>query len=320
MEQKLIKQFLAKSVEAFLMAIEIYNKPTIKYRVEGFSMFICNAWELMLKAKLLIGNKSIYYKNDENRSLSLGDCLKEIYTDKHTHKRKNLELIINLRNTSTHFINEDYEAKYVPLFQACVLNFEKEIKRFHDIKITDFISDNFLVLSFNYNPLTNEEIKLKYPSKIAQRLITQSNEIEILSKEIKSDSFSIDMKQKLYFTKHEKDADFKVSLDKNSDIKLEPITKLKDPSNTHKYSFNVVIEVVTSKMLKENIKIDYKKGFNKFVLSKIIDFYGIKENAKYAYKHIIGKQETFTYSDNFIEFILDIMRKSKDNFMESLQK
>ena len=46
-------KLLEKSKEAFIMAIEIYNKPTIKYRVEGFSFFICNAWELMLKAYLM---------------------------------------------------------------------------------------------------------------------------------------------------------------------------------------------------------------------------------------------------------------------------
>ena len=33
-EDKLIK----KSKEAFCIAIELYNKPTIKYRVEGFSI------------------------------------------------------------------------------------------------------------------------------------------------------------------------------------------------------------------------------------------------------------------------------------------
>ena len=52
---------LDKSEEAFLMAIEIYNKPTIKYRLEGFAFFICNAWELLLKAKMLNEGKSIYY-------------------------------------------------------------------------------------------------------------------------------------------------------------------------------------------------------------------------------------------------------------------
>lgn len=43
-------KLIDKAKEAFLMAIEVYNKPSIRYRVEGFSFFICNAWELMLKA------------------------------------------------------------------------------------------------------------------------------------------------------------------------------------------------------------------------------------------------------------------------------
>lgn len=48
--EKIENELLEKSKEAFIMAIELYNKPTIKYRVEGFSLFICNAWELMLKS------------------------------------------------------------------------------------------------------------------------------------------------------------------------------------------------------------------------------------------------------------------------------
>lgn len=43
MKNNLTDSLLEKSKEAFVMAIEIYNKPTIRYRVEGFSFFICNA-------------------------------------------------------------------------------------------------------------------------------------------------------------------------------------------------------------------------------------------------------------------------------------
>ena len=39
-------RLVEKSIEAFILSLEIYNKPTIKYRVEGFSFFIVNAWEL----------------------------------------------------------------------------------------------------------------------------------------------------------------------------------------------------------------------------------------------------------------------------------
>ena len=55
------ERLINKSTEAFILGLEIYNKPTIKYRAEGFAFFICNAWELMLKAYLIKrdGAKSI---------------------------------------------------------------------------------------------------------------------------------------------------------------------------------------------------------------------------------------------------------------------
>ena len=47
------EKLIDKAKEAFMMAIEVYNKPSIRYRVEGFSFFVCNAWELMLKAHMM---------------------------------------------------------------------------------------------------------------------------------------------------------------------------------------------------------------------------------------------------------------------------
>lgn len=81
--KELSKNLVDKSIEAFLMGLEIYNKPTIKYRVEGFSFFICNAWELLLKATLLDKGISIYYKDSIDRTISLNEAIKKIYTDKH---------------------------------------------------------------------------------------------------------------------------------------------------------------------------------------------------------------------------------------------
>lgn len=99
------EKLLEKSKEAFVMAIEIYNKPTIKYRVEGFSFFICNAWELMLKAHLIAtqGESSIYYADNQKRTITLEKCLQSVITNEKAPVRRNLAKIIELRNTSTHF-------------------------------------------------------------------------------------------------------------------------------------------------------------------------------------------------------------------------
>ncbi len=56
-------ELLDKSVSAMLSAIEAYNKPDHKYREETFSILALNAWELLMKSKLL------YEKNNNLRNL-----------------------------------------------------------------------------------------------------------------------------------------------------------------------------------------------------------------------------------------------------------
>lgn len=271
--QNLANQLVDKSIEAFVMGLEIYNKPTIKYRVEGFSFFICNAWELMLKAELLNQGKSIYFKDKPDRTISLEKATKLIYPDKNTRIRLNLEKIIELRNISTHFITEDYEVKYAPLFQACVLNFTNELIRFHNKDITEHIPQNFLTIHANYEPLSNEEIKLKYPSEVAQKFIQQANKIDVLNKEYNSEKFAINIAQKLYITKDRKKADFSVKIDRDSENHVAIVKELKDPSDTHKYSYNNIITAVNERLKKRNIQLGYKSGFNSYVLSLFIEFY-----------------------------------------------
>lgn len=80
-------QLIDKAKEAFVLAIEIYNKPSIKYRIEGFSFFICNAWELMLKAHMInkFGENSIYFSDKPNRTISLEGCVKRFLQMKKLH-------------------------------------------------------------------------------------------------------------------------------------------------------------------------------------------------------------------------------------------
>lgn len=316
---KLIRNLIDKSIEAFIMGLEIYNKPTIKYRIEGFSFFICNAWELMLKAHLLNLGKDIYYKDDTTRTISLSDTVKKVYTDRKTRIRLNLERIIDLRNTSTHFITQEYEIKYAPLFQACVINYTKELNRFHNEDITTHISQNFLTLSASIENITNNEIKIKYPSEIAEKFIQKANELEVLTKEINSDNFSINISQKLYITKNKNDADFSVKIEKGSPNSITIAKEFKDPSNTHKYSYNNVITAVQERMNKNNLKIDNPKGFTSRILTTFIDFYSIKSDIKYSYLHKIGNQNQYTYSEELVNFIIECIKKKPEKFVESLK-
>ncbi|GBD66033.1 DUF3644 domain-containing protein [Tetragenococcus halophilus] len=324
--EKLSDRFINKSIESFILGLEIYNKPTINYRIEGFSFFICNAWELMLKAKMINDGKSIYYSDKQDRTLSLKDVINKVYPNQTQPLRINIEKIITLRNTSTHFITEDYETIYAPLFQSNVLSFGEQLYRFHSRDITKSIPQNFLTLSANMEPLTNEQIKLKYTPEIAQRLIFQKNDIETTENLFPSENFSIPIRHNLYQVKSKANADFTFTIDKNGENSVQPITRYKDPAETHKFSYENLVKEIERRLKKGKIKLSYettsgiKNVFTRYTLNLFINFYDMKNNKKFAFKHIIGNTENYSYSQQAAEFIVQEIKNDPKNIIAKLKK
>ena len=53
------KLLVEKSLDACLAALEIYNKPNFRYREEAFPILMLNAWELLLKARVIQHNNGM---------------------------------------------------------------------------------------------------------------------------------------------------------------------------------------------------------------------------------------------------------------------
>ena len=298
------------------MAIEIYNKPTIKYRVEGFSLFICNAWELMLKAYLIKheGMSSIYYKDNPNRTISLENCLRKIFTNEKTPLRKNLEKIIELRNTSTHFITEEYEMVYIPLFQACVLNFVEKMNEFHNVDMTEIIPQNFLTLVVSMKALDEESIKAKYTEEIAHKLIDNKNKLQPMIEE-NNQGFAIKIEHYHYLTKKKSEATSFVKVDNNADATVKIIKQIQDVNDTHKYNMKNACKEINKRLEKYSLN----PIMNHYVFNLFNKVYGIKENSKYCYIHKQFSQPQYTYSIHAIELITEEIRKDPDNIIENLK-
>lgn len=310
-------KLIEKSKEAFILAIEIYNKPTIKYRVEGFSFFICNAWELMLKAYLIarFGERSIYYADNPNRTITLEKCLQKTITNEKAPVRRNLMKIIELRNTSTHFITEEYEMVYIPLFQACILNFVEKMQEYHGVDMTEIIPQNFLTLSVSMKALEENTIRAKYPEEIAAKILDTNAELEPMVAE-NNQSFAIKIEHLHFITKDKNKATSQVYIDKNADIGVKIIKELKDPNNTHKYTMKTAIREINRRL--QNAGIDFK--INQYVFDLFNKVYGIKENEKYCYVHRQYSQPSYTYSMMAIELIFDEIRRDSENIVKRLKK
>lgn len=328
-DEKLVAQLRQKSREAFVMSLEVFNKPTLKYRVEGFVFFVCNAWELMLKSEIIKrdGIRAIYYKNKE-RTISLSDAAKKVFTNEKDPLRKNLSKIIELRNTSTHFITEEYSLIYAPLFQACILNFRNKMNEFHGIDVAEDIPDNFLTLSINVGDFSDESIRAKYAPELAKKLIERRNDLALLEQQEDNPKFSISIRQDVYITKDKNSADLTVAIAGNSDTNVRIIKELKDPSNTHNYAFSNVMSAVNKRIVSEKIPFCHRnsatgvvrKNFNKTDLTLFMQFYDLKNNPTYSYPHKTdGHAPNYSYSPRIVDFIVEKIKKNPSGVIDNIK-
>ncbi len=318
------ERLIDKAKEAFVMAIEIYNKPSINYRLEGFSFFICNAWELMLKAHMInkFGDNSIYYQNKPNRTLSLENCVQKIFTNEKAPLRKNLEKVIELRNTSTHFITEEYEALYIPLLQACVFNFVDKMMDFHNVDMTKVIPENFITLSVRLKSLNETEIRGKYTEQVAEKILSINNTLEPLIEENNS-TFAIRVEHYHYATKKKEEATEFYHIDKDATEGVRIIKELKDPNDTHKYSMKACLKELNKRIKRDGIQLLYngqQVELNQYHFTLFNSYFKIKENEKFCYVYQISAQPQYSYSQQAIDFIYDEIKKAPSTLLDDLKK
>ena len=286
-------------------------------------MFICNAWELMLKAHMInkLGENSIYYLNNPDRTLSLSDCIKKIFTNDKDPLRINIEKIIELRNTSTHFITEEYEMVYVPLFQACVLNFNDKMLKFHNIDMTLIVPQNFLTLSVSLKALNEAEISAKYPEIISKKLFSIKNSIEALES-TENSKFAININVNHYITKDRKSADAIFHIAKDGEEPVAVIKELKEPELVFKYTAKTSIETIINMLTRNKIQPLYNgqpAAFTKYHFSNLVKYFGIKNNKKFCWKYDVGNTTFYRYSLQALEFIVEEIKKDPKNILNKIK-
>lgn len=314
-----------KSVEAFLLAVENYNKPTIRYRVEAFAIFICNAWELLLKGHLIKtqGLESIYYhqSKDEKRSFSLERCVKTILTNDKDPVRLNLEKIIELRNTSTHFITEEYEMLYVPLFQSCIFNYSEKLLAFANINLGDRVSLGFLSLTATLDTLSLEAIRGKYPSDIFEHISQLNGELNTLAG-ANGTKFAIPVEHRFFLTKKKEEATECVTVVPKSANPIAIIKSPSDPNNTHTYSLKKVIDFIKKRLIEKKIELLLNGSpvtFNKYHCSLLINYFDIKNQTDLCYIDKHEQRARYYYSQKAVDFILRELCKDPENILTKLK-
>lgn len=302
-----------KGIEAYVLALETINRLSIQYRVETFCYLICNAWELLLKAKILedTGKRAaIYYKKQRGkprRSLSLRDCLNRVIPNQNDPMRRNVERIADLRDEAVHLVFSEVSRDVLSLFQACVLNYHKRLNEWFGLSLSDRVHVGMMSIVYDIRPeeadLSNVRLRRELGRDAAAFLSRYCAEVrEEFDRLQRPAEFSIGIEYRLVLTKREDEADIALSSGPSSRGLAQVIEVPKDPSKSHPYRQKEVREKV-----KEAIE-----GFNinQYDIQCVIKAHRIKQRPEWFYQGKV-KGSPAQYSQALVDWL--IRQYEKDN-------
>lgn len=309
--RKLTRNLIKKSESAFLLALELFNKPTIEYRTESFSILFSNAFELLLKAYLFekSGGKknSIFYKKKRGKkgnSFTIDDCLKKVFTNYQDQIRNNIEYISEIRNESVHLIVPELNPYFSRVFQRGVLNYIECLDKWFDTNIIKEFTPGFIGLISSEESLRNISIlKGKINKEDFKSIKYWIDKFEKLEKI--GGRATIPINYTIALVRNPKKADIVLSSGKFS-RKMGAIIleKYRDIDTTHPFRRKEVIEEVNKKL--KGIKIS-SHNFEAYCFVN-----GIKNNNRndYFWKPKYGNSQ---FSNKIIDEIITFFNSNPKN-------
>jgi len=134
-----VKEHLEKSIDSALLAVEIYNKPAVKFKSAGYIILMTVAWTSLFHAIFFIKKIKPFYKLTNGRFdrkagdiryWELGTCIDNYFGDDSQNPiRVNLKFFIPLRNKIEHRSMPEIDPNIFAECQAMLLNFDEIIER-----------------------------------------------------------------------------------------------------------------------------------------------------------------------------------------------
>jgi hypothetical protein len=169
-----VKAALEKARDSALLAVEVYNKPAVKFKSGGYITLMVIAWTSLFHA-VFFRKKTKPFRRKANKRYEkiegdfkyweLDECLGQYYgADTGNPVRKNLEFFIPLRNKIEHRSMPQLDASIFGECQAMLLNFDEMLEQEFGTKyclceslsfsLQLFPSSESLVDAVKHNPAT----------------------------------------------------------------------------------------------------------------------------------------------------------------------
>ncbi|MGA1808510.1 DUF3644 domain-containing protein [Sphingobium sp. WW5] len=116
---------LIRAREAMVLAVQVFNSPALRFKAEVFTMLANVAWTYLLHE--YYERKKVKIVGNDGRSLLLSQMIGRQDCPLSKGMKENLRALKILRDDVEHKILGRADTKWLGLFQACCLNFDKAI-------------------------------------------------------------------------------------------------------------------------------------------------------------------------------------------------
>jgi hypothetical protein len=174
-----LKMLLAKAQESALLAVDVYNKPSTKFRSYGYIVLMNIAWTSIFHAIWEKRGTKYFYKkknssryeivDGEKKAWEISKCVAEYYGDHNEPVRKNLEFFIGLRNKIEH--------RFLPALDPAIIGESQSLLRnFEDLLVSEF-GEKYTLNESLAIPLHLLSVNPEWKTKILRELQSEQYQI-----------------------------------------------------------------------------------------------------------------------------------------------
>jgi len=314
----LTRNLIANSVDAFILALETINRPSVAYRMEAFCVLFCNAWELLMKAHIFHRGERIFCRKrrkQPRRSISLDDCLGRIFTDVNDPVRLNIDTVADLRNAAIHLVVPFVPPDIMGLFQAGVLNYSRTLQSWFGVSLSDRVPIGMMALVYDFDPakhsLESAQAHRKLPAETVRYLQEFQQNIRTQAQTFgaSSNRFFIPIDLTLAIVRNPAKADIFLSSGIGGQEALV-VEVPKNPDTTHPHRRKEVLEQLKAKL-------DSECTVNSYDLDCVKIVYNIQSRADFYYKPKFGSAQ---YSPAYVDWLMDRFKGNSSFFKNARDK
>jgi hypothetical protein len=309
-----------KSIDTYVLSLETINKMSVKYRIEAFAYLICNAWELLLKARLLdlSRDRSTIYRPADRRArvqktISLRESLIRVYPSDKDPIRRNIEFVADLRDDATHLTIGPVPKDVLALFQASVLDYHKELNSWFEISLSDRVPVGMMTIVYDLTPdhfdlgapilrKQMDKATFEYLSRLQSEIVSEREHLG------NAPEFAIVFDYKLGLARRPQGADIVLTQGEGG-VPLGMVNVPKSPDHTHPYFQQELIDRV-------NELIGGAITINQWDIQCISAQHNARNRPEFSYRSTKGAARP-QFSEDFALWIVESYRRDSDFFTKA---